>query len=120
MHYIPLGDTALRVSRLCLGCMTFGEPDRGRHAWTLPEESSRPLIQHAIEGGINFFDTANSLFLNSQRHPVSQTPAGLWMSRYSTPFLAYTIHLHINRILWKGRWQRWNRKRGRRKEKTCT
>ncbi len=51
---------ALRVSRLCLGCMTFGEPDRGRHAWTLPEESSRPLIQHAIEGGINFFDTANS------------------------------------------------------------
>ncbi len=56
----PLGDTALRVSRLCLGCMTFGEPDRGRHAWTLPEESSRPLIQHAIEGGINFFDTANS------------------------------------------------------------
>lgn len=60
MHYIPLGDTALRVSRICLGCMTFGEPDRGRHAWTLPEESSRPLIQHAIEGGINFFDTANS------------------------------------------------------------
>ncbi|STW71377.1 oxidoreductase [Klebsiella pneumoniae] len=42
MHYIPLGDTALRVSRLCLGCMTFGEPDRGRHAWTLPEESSPP------------------------------------------------------------------------------
>ena len=40
--------------------MTFGEPDRGRHAWTLPEESSRPLIKHAIEGGINFFDTANS------------------------------------------------------------
>lgn len=60
MHYIPLGDTALRVSRLCLGCMTFGEPDRGEHARTLPEESSRPLIQHAIEGGINFFDTANS------------------------------------------------------------
>lgn len=49
MHYIPLGDTALRVSRLCLGCMTFGEPDRGRHAWTLPEESSRPLIQHALK-----------------------------------------------------------------------
>ncbi|EHM48600.1 oxidoreductase, aldo/keto reductase family protein [Yokenella regensburgei ATCC 43003] len=40
--------------------MTFGEPDRGNHAWTLPEESSRPIIQHALEGGINFFDTANS------------------------------------------------------------
>lgn len=54
MHYIPLGDTDLRVSRLCLGCMTFGEPDRGNHAWTLPEESSRPLIKYALEGGINF------------------------------------------------------------------
>ena len=40
--------------------MTFGEPDRGNHAWTLPEESSRPIIKRAIEGGINFFDTANS------------------------------------------------------------
>ncbi len=60
MHYLPLGTTDLRVSRLCLGCMTFGEPNRGNHAWTLPEESSRPLIKRALEGGINFFDTANS------------------------------------------------------------
>ncbi|TCW15149.1 aryl-alcohol dehydrogenase-like predicted oxidoreductase [Raoultella sp. BIGb0138] len=60
MQYITPESTNLRVSRLCLGCMTFGEPDRGKHAWTLPEESSRPLIQRALEGGINFFDTANS------------------------------------------------------------
>ena len=60
MQYDTLGHTGLRVSRLCLGCMTFGEPDRGKHAWTLPEDSSRPIIQRAIEGGINFFDTANS------------------------------------------------------------
>lgn len=60
MQYITPEATDLRVSRLCLGCMTFGEPDRGKHAWTLPEESSRPLIQRALEGGINFFDTANS------------------------------------------------------------
>ncbi|HHU4062417.1 TPA: aldo/keto reductase [Raoultella ornithinolytica] len=60
MHYITPEATHLRVSRLCLSCMTFGEPDRGKHAWTLPEESSRPLIQRALEGGINFFDTANS------------------------------------------------------------
>src|SRR5258708_2089484 len=60
MQYKPLGKTDLRVSRLCLGCMTFGEPDRGNHAWTLPEESSRPIIKRALEGGINFFDTANS------------------------------------------------------------
>lgn len=60
MQYDTLGHTGLRVSRLCLGCMTFGEPDRGKHAWTLPEDSSRPIIQRALEGGINFFDTANS------------------------------------------------------------
>jgi len=60
MQYNTLGKTDLKVSRLCLGCMTFGEPDRGKHAWTLPEESSRPIIKHALEGGINFFDTANS------------------------------------------------------------
>lgn len=60
MQYTTLGKTGLNVSRLCLGCMTFGEPDRGTHAWTLPEESSRPIIQQALDAGINFFDTANS------------------------------------------------------------
>lgn len=60
MQYNTLGKTDLRVSRLCLGCMTFGEPDRGNHAWTLPEESSRLIIKHAVDNGINFFDTANS------------------------------------------------------------
>ncbi|EPT8882222.1 aldo/keto reductase [Cronobacter sakazakii] len=60
MQYKQLGKTDLQVSRLCLGCMTFGEPDRGNHAWTLPEESSRLIIKHAIDSGINFFDTANS------------------------------------------------------------
>ncbi|WP_336754794.1 aldo/keto reductase [Pantoea sp. USHLN298] len=60
MKTIHLGNTDLQVSRLCLGCMTFGEPTRGNHAWTLPEASSRPLIQQALNAGINFFDTANS------------------------------------------------------------
>ena len=60
MQYNTLGKTDLKVSRLCLGCMTFGEPDRGKHAWTLPEESSRLIIKHALDNGINFFDTANS------------------------------------------------------------
>ena len=60
MQYTTLGKTGLKVSKLCLGCMTFGEPDRGTHAWTLPEESSRPIIQQALDAGINFFDTANS------------------------------------------------------------
>ena len=60
MKTIQLANTDLTVSRLSLGCMTYGEPDRGKHAWTLPEESSRPLIKQALEAGINFFDTANS------------------------------------------------------------
>lgn len=60
MEYIKLGKTGLDVSRVCLGCMTYGEPDRGSHSWTLDEEHSRPFIRQAIELGINFFDTSNS------------------------------------------------------------
>ncbi|MFF7754576.1 aldo/keto reductase [Streptomyces sp. NPDC007971] len=59
MQYVKLGSTGLDVSRICLGCMTYGLPDRGRHEWTLDEEASRPLIRQALEAGINFFDTAN-------------------------------------------------------------
>ena len=59
MDYTKLGSTGLDVSRLCLGCMTYGIPDRGNHAWTLDEETSRPILRAAVEAGINFFDTAN-------------------------------------------------------------
>ena len=59
MEYVRLGRSGLKVSRLCLGCMTYGDPARGLHEWTLPEEQSRPLIRQAVEAGINFFDTAN-------------------------------------------------------------
>ncbi|WP_282342944.1 aldo/keto reductase [Pseudomonas sp. PS02288] len=59
MEYHKLGRTGLDVSRLCLGCMTYGVPDRGSHPWTLDEAQSRPLIRQAVEAGINFFDTAN-------------------------------------------------------------
>ncbi|GAA5081368.1 aldo/keto reductase [Streptomyces similanensis] len=59
MRYVKLGSTGLDVSRICLGCMTYGVPDRGAHEWTLDEETSRPLIQQALEAGITFFDTAN-------------------------------------------------------------
>jgi len=59
MEYVKFGKTGLGVSRLCIGCMTYGIPDRGPHPWTLDEEKSRPLIKQAVELGINFFDTAN-------------------------------------------------------------
>ncbi|MCZ8517810.1 aldo/keto reductase [Paenibacillus filicis] len=59
MDYVKLGNTGLDVSRLCLGCMSYGVPDRGPHPWSLDEETSRPFIKRALELGINFFDTAN-------------------------------------------------------------
>src|SRR5690606_40890160 len=59
MEYTRLGRSGLKVSRLCLGCMSYGEPDRGNHAWTLPEAESRPFFKRALDLGINFFDTAN-------------------------------------------------------------
>ena len=60
MNYKNLGNTGLKVSELCLGCMTYGVPERGDHPWTLPEEQSRPLIRQAVDAGINYFDTANT------------------------------------------------------------
>jgi aryl-alcohol dehydrogenase-like predicted oxidoreductase len=65
MHYVNFGQTGLKVSRLCLGCMTYGDPNRGAHAWTLPEAESRPFINAALDHGINFFDTANVYSLGS-------------------------------------------------------
>lgn len=64
MDYVNLGKTGLKVSRICLGCMSYGEPATGelkggRHAWALNEEQSQPFLRKALEFGINFFDTAN-------------------------------------------------------------
>ncbi len=59
MQYVRLGTTGLEVSRICLGCMSYGEPDRGSHEWSLGEDDARPFFTRAIEAGINFFDTAN-------------------------------------------------------------
>lgn len=59
MRYVKLGSTGLDISRLCIGCMSFGVPDRGPHPWSLGETESRPIVRKAIEAGINFFDTAN-------------------------------------------------------------
>ncbi|HWB36025.1 MAG TPA: aldo/keto reductase [Rugosimonospora sp.] len=59
MDYVKLGSTGLDVSRLCLGMMSYGEPDRGNHAWSLPEDEARTFVRRALDLGINFFDTAN-------------------------------------------------------------
>src|SRR6476619_1432802 len=65
MKYTKLGRTGLDVSRICLGCMSYGGGNLGNHAWSLPEEESRPFIKRALEAGINFFDTANRYSLGS-------------------------------------------------------
>ena len=59
MQYIKLGATGLDVSPVAIGAMTYGAPERGHPVWSLDEEASRPLVKHALEAGINFFDTAN-------------------------------------------------------------
>ncbi|GGX72799.1 aldo/keto reductase [Streptomyces minutiscleroticus] len=59
MQYVKLGSTGLDVSRICLGCMSYGVPDRGPHEWTLDEEAARPFVKQALDAGITFFDTAN-------------------------------------------------------------
>jgi aryl-alcohol dehydrogenase-like predicted oxidoreductase len=59
MEYVNLGKSGLKVSRLCLGCMSYGAPAKGSHPWALDEEHGRPFIARALELGFNFFDTAN-------------------------------------------------------------
>jgi 1-deoxyxylulose-5-phosphate synthase len=59
MDYVRLGNTGLEVSKLCLGCMSYGDPARGGHPWSLPEDQSTPFLEKALNAGVNFFDTAN-------------------------------------------------------------
>ena len=59
MDYVRLGNTGLEVSRLCLGCMSYGDPARGGHPWSLPDDQSAPFLRKALDVGVNFFDTAN-------------------------------------------------------------
>jgi len=72
MDYVKLGRTGLDVSRLCLGCMTYGAPDKGTHPWSMGEEESRPFIRRALDLGINFFDTANVYSIGSSEEIVGR------------------------------------------------
>ena len=59
MDHVKLGRTGLDVSRICLGCMSYGDASLGHHPWALDEEAARPYFAQALDAGINFFDTAN-------------------------------------------------------------
>ena len=72
MQYTKLGSTGLDISRICLGCMSYGEPDRGNHPWTMGEDESRPFLEAALDAGINFFDTANVYSAGSSEEIVGR------------------------------------------------
>lgn len=72
MKYVKLGTTGLEVSAICLGCMSYGDPKRGTHSWSLDEDASRPLIRQALDNGINFFDTANVYSAGSSEEIVGK------------------------------------------------
>ena len=104
MQYVKLGATGLDVSPIAIGAMTYGVPDQGHPSWSLPEDESRVLIKHALDHGINFFDTANMysqgtseeilgralrdfadrddvVIATKLRHPMRQGPNGKGLSR---------------------------------------
>ncbi|MGE0503028.1 MAG: aldo/keto reductase [Rhizobiaceae bacterium] len=78
MQFVRLGSTGLKVSRLCLGCMSFGTPGGPTHPWVVDEDASQPFFRRAIEAGINFFDTAN--YYN---HGDSEEITGRALTRYA-------------------------------------
>ena len=85
-----LGRSGLQVSELCLGCMSFGEPNRGGHPWTLPKDESRALLRQAIEAGVNFLDTANVYSDGSSEEIMGEV---LWhMVRRDEVVLATKVH----------------------------
>ncbi len=77
MRYTKFGPTGMDVSVICLGCMSFGEPDRGRQKWTIPEAESREIIKGALDAGINFFDTANVYSAGSSEEITGRALADL-------------------------------------------
>jgi aryl-alcohol dehydrogenase-like predicted oxidoreductase len=75
MRYVKLGSTGLDVSSIAIGAMTYGEPGRGQPLWSLDEDESRPLIKHALDAGINFFDTSNFYSLGSSEEILGRALA---------------------------------------------
>jgi 1-deoxyxylulose-5-phosphate synthase len=90
VEYGKLGSTGLEISRLCLGCMSFGDPGRGGHPWSLGEEAARPIIRQALEAGINFLDTANVYSDGSSEEIVGKALADF--ARREEVVLATKVH----------------------------
>jgi aryl-alcohol dehydrogenase-like predicted oxidoreductase len=81
VDYVKLGRTGLDVSRICLGCMSYGDASRGGHQWVLDEEAARPYFKQALDAGINFFDTANVYSVGSSEEFLGRAIHDLGVSR---------------------------------------
>jgi aryl-alcohol dehydrogenase (NADP+) len=81
MRYVKLGNTGLEVSAITLGCMSFGDPNRGNHSWSLDEAASRDIIKQALDAGVNFLDTANAYSAGSSEEIVGRAVKDLVPSR---------------------------------------
>ncbi len=90
MEFTTLGRTGLQVSRICLGCMSYGEPGRGAHPWSLDEQASKPFFKQALDAGINFFDTANVYSAGSSEEITGRTL--LTMADRDEVVLATKVH----------------------------
>ncbi len=90
MDYVRLGRTGLEVSRVCLGCMSFGDPQRGNHEWTLDDAASRPFLRKALDLGITFWDTANVYSDGSSEEIVGRALKDL--TRREDVVLATKVH----------------------------
>ena len=73
VEYVSLGSTGLQVSRICLGCMSYGEPDRGDHPWSMGQRDAEPFFRQALDAGVNFFDTANVYSAGSSEEITGST-----------------------------------------------
>ena len=72
MEYVKLGNSDLNVSRICLGCMGFGDASIGQHSWTIDEEPTREIIRRSLDLGVNFFDTAIAYQLGTSEQFVGR------------------------------------------------
>jgi 1-deoxyxylulose-5-phosphate synthase len=89
MEYVPLGSSALKVSRICLGMMSYGDP--GSRAWMLPEEAAEPIVRQAAEAGVTFFDTAD-MYSNGLSEEITGRLLGKLFARRSDYVLATKVY----------------------------
>jgi 1-deoxyxylulose-5-phosphate synthase len=89
MEYVPLGSSALKVSRICLGMMSYGDP--GSRAWMLPEEAAEPIVRQAAEAGVTFFDTAD-MYSNGLSEEITGRLLGKLFARRSDYILATKVY----------------------------